>query len=674
MNEALVRASEEGLRVEIAPGQPWAIAAVPNVLLPPEVGKIRVGVRELGGQGRWLMRLYGDVKGTGALTTLGPFQDVTATGSVTMELDPRLLRLAHRPLLQVQLGLEGEPGDYVVFDALEFLPGPARKPVPVIPGQRNVEGVDLMPNRPEPFQMKDWRALARAYDRFVFDFHAKGQFLPLIWLDDSRVNIDQPTFGLPSYVGDTRQSGANHEGITCIAAVLSATLVGLDKSRQEHNYVQMCEAYYNRKNGSNLVLNLVDTPTGGSFWYEIWPHVLFYALTDQYPGVGDLDAIMRTTADRWYDACSAMGGKDGTPDFDHTAFDFSTRQPVDNGQWKEPDAAAGIGWLEYMAWVKYQDPKYLQAADGCLQFLHERKLNPYYEILLPYGAYVAARMNAELGRDYDVDKFINWCFGISECRGGWGVIVQNWGGYDCHGLVGSVDNRGGYAFALNTFAQAGALVPLVRYDARYARAIGKWILNLANAARLFYPSELPEDHQSGAWWKGDPEGVIAYEGLRKEWAGKSPYATGDPVVMKWGPKTDLGLYGSSHIGFLASLIQRTNDERILALDCLATDFFHDRAYPTFLLYNPYGQEKTVELEVGPDPADLYDAATGRFLRRGVSGQARFLLPGDRAAVVVIAPANGQATREGEKLRMDGVVVDYAASRHEEPAVNEEGNG
>jgi len=26
---------------------------------------------------------------------------------------------------------------------------------------------------------------------------------------------------------------------------------------------------------------------------------------------------------------------------------------------------------------------------------------------------------------------------------------------------------------------------------------------------------------------------------------------------------------------------------ILQLDCLATDFFHDRAYPTYLYYNPY---------------------------------------------------------------------------------------
>ena len=41
--------------------------------------------------------------------------------------------------------------------------------------------------------------------------------------------------------------------------------------------------------------------------------------------------------------------------------------------------------------------------------------------------------------------------------------------------------------------------------------------------------------------QGDPKHVIAYEGLRHHWQGKSPCATGDPVVVDWGPKTDLAL-------------------------------------------------------------------------------------------------------------------------------------
>ncbi len=42
----------------------------------------------------------------------------------------------------------------------------------------------------------------------------------------------------------------------------------------------------------------------------------------------------------------------------------------------------------------------------------------------------------------------------------------------------------GYAFSMNTFITAMPMVPLVRYEDRYSREIGKWMLNAANAARL----------------------------------------------------------------------------------------------------------------------------------------------------------------------------------------------
>ena len=56
-------------------------------------------------------------------------------------------------------------------------------------------------------------------------------------------------------------------------------------------------------------------------------------------------------------------------------------------------------------------------------FSRSTATNPYYEVLLPYGALTAVRTNAELGRMYDADRMLDWCFGISDCRGGWGVTV-----------------------------------------------------------------------------------------------------------------------------------------------------------------------------------------------------------------------------------------------------------
>lgn len=650
MNDARVTADRTGLRVEIAPERRWGIAGVRGVLLPAGTRAIRVRVARLSG-GKWLMRLWGDVRGDGVDTTIGPFEGMDRTGLVSVPIDPRLLRGCSRTPVMVQLGLEGEPGASVVFESVQFEPG-RKLPAPRrVAGQRSIAAVDLMPNMPRPHRIIDWRVKARAFDRLVFDFHAKGQFLPLIWLDDARINIDRPTFGLPSYVGDDREHGSNQESITCMGAVLGATLAGIDKRKQAHDYVAMCEAFYNRRNGQNVVLNNQNQGTGGSFWYEIWPNIVFYALADRYPGSASMEAIVRTSANRWREAITALGG-----DFDHTAFDLARMRPVDNGQWKEPDAAAGLAWVEYAAWHRFRDPAYLEAAERCMRFLQERKRNPYYEVLLPWGVLVAARMNAELGRAYDVDKMLNWCFGLSDCRGGWGVIVENWGGYDCAGLVGSVDNRGGYAFAMNTFAQAGALTPLVRYDPRYARAIGKWMLNLANAARLFYPTETP--HQCCGFWKGDPHGAIAYEGLRYEWQGMSPCATGDPVAMHWGPRTDLGLYGSGYAGILGGIVRTTDGAGILRLDCLATDFYRDRAYPTFLLYNPHSVAKSVSIDVGSAARLLYDAAAHRTIRERAHGRVRIRVQADSAVVLVIAPAGAPVTREGTRLRIGGVIVDY----------------
>jgi len=665
--DALIAVTPSGLRVAVPPGRTWTIAAASRLLLPEDLGRIRVRIAEAGGGARWFLRLYGELREPGQRHTVGVAQDEISVGERVFLLDPRLRTLTHAPL-QLQLGVEGKAGAFAVFEDVAFLPSIARSNrLPrrmVQPGQKDIAAVELMPNLPEPYESIDWREKARAYDRFVFDFNAKGEHLPLVWLDDSRINIANQTFGLPSYVGapDQRQGLTNsQEGIACMGAVLGATLAGIDKSRQEHDYVAMCEAWFNSRNGLNLVLNRQRDGAGGSFWYELFPHIVFYALADRYPDKPRLGEIMRCTADRWRQACLDLADSNGVPDFNHLSFDFRARKPVDNGKWREPDAAAAVAWLQYAAWMKFGDSNHLAAAESCLRFLQRQPRNPYYEVLLPFGTIAAARLNAELGREYDLDRLLHWCFGISDTRGGWGVTVGNWGGYDCDGLLGSIDNRCGYAFAMNTFAQAGALVPLARYEPRYARALGKWMLNLANSARLFYPGALPPGHETSAFWKGDSQHVIAYEGLRHEWLGKSPCATGDPVAMKWGPKTDLGLYGSSYVGMLGAIIRPTSDPRILQLDCLATDFFRAKAWPTFLCYNPYSEPRRFEFAVGAAASDIYDVVAGEFVARGVRGTTRIALPPDSAALCVVAPAGRGLTRDGRRILIGDVVVNWQAT-------------
>ena len=283
-DDAHITVTARGLRVEVASGREFAIAAASDLALPKELGRIRISVAEVGGGAKWFVRLYGALRQPGERRTLAVAQDETVTGERVFDLDPRARTQPDAPL-QLQLGVEGKPGAYAIFEDVAFLPAVQRanrQPRRSFQaGQRDIAAVELMPNLPEPYELIDWREKARAYDRLVFDFQAQGEFLPLVWLDDSRINMDRPTFGLPSYVGAPDQARGirnSQEGVTCLGAVLGATLAGIDKSRQEHDYVAMCEAWFNASNGMNLVLNRQQDSAGGSFWYELLPaHCLLRA-------------------------------------------------------------------------------------------------------------------------------------------------------------------------------------------------------------------------------------------------------------------------------------------------------------------------------------------------------------------------------------------------------------
>jgi len=52
-------------------------------------------------------------------------------------------------------------------------------------------------------------------------------------------------------------------------------------------------------------------------------------------------------------------------------------------------------------------------------------------------------------------------------------LSAKWGEYDVSGLQGSITDGGGYAFLMNSMKMAWPLVPMVKYEPRFARAIGK---------------------------------------------------------------------------------------------------------------------------------------------------------------------------------------------------------
>jgi hypothetical protein len=391
------------------------------------------------------------------------------------------------------------------------------------------------------------------------------------------------------------------------------------------------------------------------------PNVFFYQLYDLYPNTGDFAHQFTTVADQWLRAAKAMGGSTTPwkmPNMNYRAWSFSTMRPLASGV-REPEAAGAIGWLLYNAFVETGEEKYRVGAEWALEFLNSRTSNPSYELQLPYGVYAAARMNAELGSRYDVEKMLNWCFNVGPLRN-WGTLIGTWGGYDVHGLIGE-DSFNDYAFMMNGFQQAGALVPMTRYDDRFARAIGKWMLNLANASRLFYPNYLPANLQDSEDWAfaNDPASYIGHEALRQEKFGLSPYATGDAVDGGWG-YTNLVLYGSSHVGILGGIVDTTEVRGILQLDLLKTDYFGAAAYPTYLYYNPYLEKQIVSIDLGVGSYDLYDTVSERFIVTGATGITPVTLPADEATILVLAPPAGAITYDPGRMLIDGVVVDYAS--------------
>lgn len=526
--------------------------------------------------------------------------------------------------------------------------------------QISVPRIDLMPNRPSPYQMRDWKKVAQEYDSLVFNFGLTGTYLPLVWLNTNTVNYpSQNSFGLNTVVGTTDPSSA--EAINCLPAVIGATLTGADKTSQGgYNWVLMSQEWFNNRPEQNVYMNHPVDDTGDDWWYETMPNVFFYQINALYPGIGHSPAQFDTVADRWLQAVRAMGGSTTPwqiPNMDHRGWYLQTMTPYDIGV-HEPEAAGAIGWILYDAWVQTGDPKYRAGAEMAMDFLNGRSTNPAYELQLAYGTYLAARMNGELGTTYDVPKMVNWCFNVGPLRS-WGAIVGTWGGYDCSGLIGEVNGTNDYAFAMNTFEQIGALVPLVRYDDRFARAVGKWVLNAANAVRLFYPNYLPDLNQDSYQWahQYDSSSVIAHEALRQYNSSISPYATGDAISGGWGATT-LTLYGSSHAGILGGIIDTTQVPMILRLDLLKTDYYHDSAYPTYLYYNPYDTATSVAIEVGGGMHDIYETTTNRFLFSGVTGSIALQLPPDSALVVVVVPAGGSVSYDLDKMLVNGRVVDY----------------
>jgi hypothetical protein len=545
--------------------------------------------------------------------------------------------------------------------------------------QSSIHRVEEMPNLPEPFKILDFNELAKNYDKLVYDPKQTGEFWPLIWKDNSRKNFDQETYGIYTAMGDVRQGkdhydGIFHESLASIGSVLGSSLVGIDKSKQNgENYVGMLKNYFNSETEWNIMMNNTGPEVaqlGGGYardwWYDVYPNVMLYAVADFYPNEKGYEPILRSVADKFYEADVVLNGN-----YAYSFFNYATMEPTKNSICAQEDVAAGHAYVLYSAYQKFQEPKYLEGAKSSLEALLNQKENRFYEILMPFGAYVAARMNAEQGTNYDFSKILDWTFnGTSVCREGWGVLVDNWNGYDVSGIVGSTVDHGGFGFLMNTYDTMWPLVPMVRYDQRYANTIGKWMLNAANASRLFYPNEIPDEHQTIPEEKEHTKGVIAYEALIKKAHYEqyehleAPVAIGDG--MHWNkdnPKvSQFSVYGSGHVGIAGAIISKTNVENILQLDLLATDFYKNKAYPSYLYYNPNPEVKDVTISTGEQELKIYDTIQRAFIAENVTDSFTFKISKENSSLLVLVPQDAEILEKDGKLYANDIVIDYRYSK------------
>ena len=546
--------------------------------------------------------------------------------------------------------------------------------------QCDIPRVQRMARLPEPLVVRDWAQIARQYYALLLDPGTRLGGHPLV------VHTPEKGFKMPSYVGPN----ARDEAMTCLPPVIGARLVGLDPAGiHGFNYVQAAKRWYDSKYG--IYRHGADqrgqaVVHAGIYGY--WAAAQGLILTSQYREDPEFAAQARSTARAFLRIAQGMGCPDG-PDFNALGFNFDTGQA--DGR---PEPMNRLGHAPTVAWILLVgstltgDGRMRDCARSALQWHIDHPGR--YEITHVMGPLTAARLNAEYGCSLDMDRVLAAWFGQGDAqRMPWKITAGvRCGNITCDGLDGAYwggAREGFHAFSMGTLQGPAWLVPVARYDPRYARDIGRYALHAGASARLLQGYGLDWDHQDHPDWKAqwDPNCLLFYEALTPwEWSDQrrfGPYATGDPVRLGWGiPKVgpqhylskkkewfartphNLSLYMGNHVGFLGGIMSLTQVPGILSWDCVATDWYHAPAYATRLYYNPHVETKTIELDIGSKPVDLYDTVNQGFVQRNVRNRTTLRLAPDSAAVIVTTPAQGRLTRDGQRTLVDDVVIDWDA--------------
>jgi len=472
-------------------------------------------------------------------------------------------------------------------------------------------------------------------------------------------------------------------------------LAGLDAhSFCGFDFVQACKAWFDPETG---FYRHVPGQRGGEIHgdiYGYWPALegmLFAALWPEDAAF----TLHRDAAITTFDTIARGCGCPGNPDFDLLGWDLKKAAP---GGRKEPmnrlSHAPTVAWALIVGATLRQDAAMAERARAALRWQFAQNRGRYEMTQLPV-AVTAARLNRMFGgspHPLDLDAAMKVWFGdYPEGTNTWAITAgTRCGGITCDGLDGARWSGGGfYAFAMSSLQGPAWLLPVARYEPQYARAIAKYALHAANSARLLQGYGLTDGQQDHAVWKrtSDSDHLLFYEGL-KAWSPDperrfTPYATGDPMLLGWGPDRkkiphaeylarrdaefadgcgNISLYMGNQVGFLGGVMRLTNVPGVLAWDCLATDWYHESAWPTTLVYNPHAVAHAVELPLRNGEVFI-DVSTGKRVKteKGSDGKARIALAADTALVLVALPAKAKVVQQSDgRVTAEGRVIAFGS--------------
>jgi hypothetical protein len=465
----------------------------------------------------------------------------------------------------------------------------------------------------------DWPAMANAFHAYVADpSHGIGRPRP----DGTQYFI-------------SALEGKNDGGLTTFGPlVLGSILRGENVSQVAPSLA----AYFSEAEGVFL-----DGPGADlcEYWYMMNVNALaFGIIRTHFAGSPEWKSKMRRSADRLIQMAHQLHY-----DFNDQGYDFKkeaafTHQDI----YRQPDTIGGYAYVMLFAWEVLRDAKYRdEAREGMQRYLAFAK-NPWYEV--PSGAMAvlaAARLSAE-GADVDVAKALRFLFDdkVGLMRAG------QWGGKEVNALMAGFSTEPpDQAYSMESMVVLPYLLPVVRYRPEFAAQIGRYTLNVAANMRWFFPEYLPKENQS----RPDLPAIIPYERLSLTEKGKTPYATGDFDGHR-------SIYGGAYILWLGELIRPTADPFLLKLDVSKSDFLDEKSYPTFLYYNPQALAKSISLDVGHAPADLYDLQTQRIVSHSIVGKTEIRVPPGEARVLVQMPSGLKRTVANGVVRFGDIPVDY----------------